>query len=47
MKHFALNDQGNQPHQHALCTWTNEQAIRETYLKPFEMSAEGKAAPRP
>ena len=21
-----------------LCTWTNEQAMREIYLKPFEMS---------
>ena len=36
MKHFALNDQeGNRCDM--LCTWTNEQAIREIYLKPFEM----------
>ncbi len=37
MKHFALNDQeGNRCDM--LCTWTNEQAMREIYLKPFEMS---------
>lgn len=36
MKHFALNDQeGNRLDK--LCTWSNEQAIREIYLKPFEM----------
>ncbi|MCR5452009.1 MAG: glycoside hydrolase family 3 C-terminal domain-containing protein [Lachnospiraceae bacterium] len=36
MKHFALNDQeGNRCDM--LCTWTNEQAMREIYLKPFEM----------
>jgi len=36
MKHFALNDQeGNRTAM--LCTWSNEQAIREIYLKPFEM----------
>ncbi|MBP3881063.1 MAG: fibronectin type III-like domain-contianing protein, partial [Lachnospiraceae bacterium] len=35
MKHFALNDQeGNRCDM--LCTWSNEQAIREIYLKPFE-----------
>ena len=37
MKHFALNDQETKRTE-MLCTWTNEQAIRETYLKPFEMS---------
>ena len=37
MKHFALNDQeGNRTSMAA--TWSNEQAIREIYLKPFEMS---------
>ena len=36
MKHFAMNDQeGNRCDM--LCTWSNEQAIREIYLKPFEM----------
>ena len=35
MKHFALNDQeGNRNCMAA--TWSNEQAIREIYLKPFE-----------
>ena len=35
MKHFALNDQeGNRTSMAA--TWSNEQAIREIYLKPFE-----------
>lgn len=37
MKHFALNDQETKRTE-MLCTWTNEQSIRETYLKPFEMS---------
>lgn len=37
MKHFALNDQeGNRTSMAA--TWSNEQAIREIYLKPFELS---------
>ena len=37
MKHFALNDQeGNRTSM--LCTWSNEQAMREIYLKPFEIS---------
>lgn len=37
MKHFAMNDQ--ETHRtDMLCTWSNEQAIREIYLKPFEIS---------
>jgi beta-glucosidase len=36
IKHFALNDQEtNRTNQ--LCTWFDEQALREIYLKPFEM----------
>lgn len=36
MKHFVLNDQ--ETHRNCmLCTWTNEQALREVYLKPFEI----------
>ena len=35
MKHFALNDQETN-RWGMLCTWSNEQAIREIYLKPFE-----------
>ena len=37
MKHFALNDQETN-RLSMLCTWSTEQAIREIYLKPFEMS---------
>ncbi len=37
MKHFALNDQETN-RTGMLCTWSNEQAIREIYLKPFEIS---------
>ena len=37
MKHFALNDQeGNRTSMAA--TWSNEQAIREIYLKPYEIA---------
>lgn len=36
IKHFAMNDQeGNRCDM--LCTWSNEQAIREIYLRPFEL----------
>lgn len=42
VKHFALNDQenhrGDRDGQYGIATWSNEQAIREIYLKPFEMS---------
>ena len=48
MKHFALNDQesnrscsgndGNGKGGRGLVTWSNEQAIREIYLKPFEIA---------
>ena len=34
MKHFALNDQETNRTE-MLCTWANEQSIREIYLKPF------------
>ncbi len=37
IKHFALNDQETN-RCGMLCTWSNEQAIREIYLKPFEIS---------
>ena len=33
-KHFALNDQ--ETHRSGVATWSNEQAIRELYLEPFE-----------
>lgn len=37
LKHFALNDQ-EAKRLSMLCTWSNEQAIREIYLKPFELA---------
>ena len=37
IKHFALNDSENN-RKTFLATWTNEQAMREVYLKPFELS---------
>jgi beta-glucosidase len=43
LKHFALNDQEDN-RTSMLCTWSTEQAIREIYLKPFEIAVrEGKA----
>lgn len=37
IKHFALNDQETN-RCNMLCTWSTEQAIREIYLKPFELA---------
>lgn len=37
IKHFALNDQESN-RLNMLCTWSEEQAIREIYLKPFEIA---------
>lgn len=36
MKHFAFNDQESGRNSE-LCVWSNEQALREIYLKPFEI----------
>lgn len=36
MKHFALNDQETHRAINGLCTWANEQTIREVYFRPFE-----------
>ncbi|MDR2741414.1 MAG: glycoside hydrolase family 3 C-terminal domain-containing protein [Treponema sp.] len=39
IKHFALNDQEkNRGEDNGLMTWANEQAIREIYLRPFEIA---------
>lgn len=43
LKHFALNDQETN-RNNMLCTWTNEQAIREIYLKPFEIAVKDGGA---
>lgn len=37
LKHYVLNDQETNRNNNGLATWANEQAIREIYLKPFEM----------
>ncbi len=41
-KHFALNDQ--ETNRTGVATWSNEQAIREIYLKPFEMAVKDGGA---
>lgn len=38
VKHFALNDQETHRSANGQNSWCNEQAIRELYLKPFEMA---------
>ena len=43
MKHFAMNEQETNRWA-MICTWSTEQAIRELYLKPFEICVkEGNA----
>ncbi|MCR4675083.1 MAG: beta-glucosidase, partial [Lachnospiraceae bacterium] len=42
LKHFALNDK--EDGRNGIATWANEQAIREVYLRPFEIAVkEAKA----
>ncbi len=46
VKHFALNDQEQFRGEYytSLFTWSNEQAMREIYLKPFEIAVkEGRS----
>ena len=38
MKHFVANDQETHRSLTGLCTWLNEQSLREIYLKPFEIA---------
>ncbi len=38
IKHFALNEQETNRDTTGLITWANEQAMREIYLKPFEIA---------
>ena len=44
IKHFALNDQ--EDYRNGLVTFSNEQAIREIYLKPFQTCIEERGATR-
>ena len=37
VKHYALNEQESYRIQH-VCTWATEQAVRELYLRPFEIT---------
>ncbi len=38
VKHFAVNDQETDREYNGILVWCNEQAMRELYLKPFELS---------
>lgn len=38
VKHFAVNDQETKRSDNGILTWLNEQAMREIYLKPFELA---------
>ncbi len=38
IKHFAVNDQETNRDSNGLLTWLDEQAMREIYLKPFEIA---------
>ena len=42
LKHFALNDQ--EGFREGVCTWANEQSIRELYLKPYQIVVENRSA---
>lgn len=38
IKHFVLNDQETNRVNNGISVWANEQAMREIYMKPFEMT---------
>lgn len=46
VKHFALNDQEQYRGENttSLMTWSNEQSMREIYLKPFELAVKNGGA---
>jgi beta-glucosidase len=39
IKHYGLNDQETTRYS-GLCTWVDEQTMREVYLKPFQLAVE-------
>ena len=41
LKHFAINDQETNRDHGGLATWLNEQAMREIYLRGFEIAVKG------
>ena len=43
-KHFAVNDQETNRDHGGLVTWLNEQALREVYLRGFEVAVKGGSA---
>ncbi|MBR3271071.1 MAG: glycoside hydrolase family 3 C-terminal domain-containing protein [Clostridia bacterium] len=43
-KHFAVNDQETNRDHGGLVTWLNEQALREIYLRGFEIGVKGGSA---
>lgn len=38
LKHFAVNDQETDREYNGILVWSNEQAMREIYLQPFEIA---------
>lgn len=38
IKHFAVNDQETHRSSNGICVWLTEQALREIYLRPFEIA---------
>ncbi|MCI6375230.1 MAG: glycoside hydrolase family 3 C-terminal domain-containing protein [Clostridiales bacterium] len=44
VKHFAVNDQETDREYNGILVWANEQAMREIYLKPFEMAVKNGGA---
>ncbi|WRS30964.1 glycoside hydrolase family 3 C-terminal domain-containing protein [Actinomycetaceae bacterium MB13-C1-2] len=44
-KHFVANEQETNRVNNGVATWVNEQALREVYLKPFEIAVKGVHMP--
>ena len=43
IKHFAVNDQETDREYNGILVWLNEQAMREIYLRPFELAVKESA----